>query len=95
MDRTYLTRIGFESVSQSSSTVMSMTLSSPVAGVAPTAAYAEAHTLVLPLAGFNLGATPLLGLRSTVIRVARAGADALDTYAGTAHLYGVVLERGA
>jgi len=95
MDRTYLTRIGFESISQSSSTVMSMTLSSPVAGVAPTAAYAEAHTLVLPLAGFNLGATPLLGLRSTVIRVARAGADALDTYAGTAHLYGVVLERGA
>ncbi|TFB96511.1 MULTISPECIES: SGNH/GDSL hydrolase family protein [unclassified Cryobacterium] len=96
IDRTYLSRINFDTSNGSNAVAMTMaTGAAPVAGVAPTAAFAEAHTLVSPYWSMIPSTAPMMGPRHTVIRVGRSGGNAADTYAGTAHLYGVILERCA
>jgi len=54
----------------------------------PGAALGQAHTLLSVGGAFA-------GSRNLVVRIVRDSGNAADTYAGIAHLYGVIVERAA
>jgi len=89
VDTTYLSRIGLDMASAASGTALTMAAGGGTATVAtPGAALAQAHTLLSTGGAFT-------GSRNLVVRIVRDSGNAADTYAGTAHLYGVVIERAA
>lgn len=89
VDTTYLPRIGLDLSSGVSASPLTMAAGGGTATVAtPGAALAQTHTLLSSSGSFT-------GSRNLVLRIVRDAGNAADTYAGTAHLYGVVIERAA
>lgn len=93
INRAYEQRIGFDNSSGTNTGALTPSNGSGVVCAAPTVAYAQAHSLIEQKVQFVPSTSPLLGPREVHLQVARAAGNASDTYAGTAHLYGVVLER--
>ena len=56
-------------------------------------AYAESHTLVGGLLRAGLQTTAPNVPRTVIVQISRAGANGSDTYAGTAQMYGLLIER--
>jgi|GEM_PF-5979155 len=89
VDTTYLSRLGLDYVSANSATPLTMSAGGGTATVAtPGAALGQAHTLLSVGGAFA-------GSRNLVVRIVRDSGNAADTYAGIAHLYGVIVERAA
>lgn len=89
----YVQRINQGTASGANGIALSLGGASTATGAAPSAAMAESHTLIAPNTRAGLTTSAPNTPRTLILQISRAGANAADTYAGTAQLLGVLIER--
>ena len=86
-------RINQGTASGANAVALALGSASTATGAAPTAVLAESHTLVSALNRAGLTGVAPNQPRTLIVQISRAGSDGSDTYAGTAQLVGVLIER--